>query len=43
MRMHMRRFTRITNTFSKKIENHLYAVALHMVYCNFVRLHSGSA
>jgi hypothetical protein len=39
MRMHMRRFTRLTNTFSKKIENHAYAVALHMVYYNFVRVH----
>ena len=29
MRMHMRRFTRLTNAFSKKIENHAYAVALH--------------
>jgi IS1 family transposase len=40
MRMHMRRFTRLTNAFSKKIENHAYAVALHMMYYNFVRLHS---
>lgn len=39
MRMHMRRFTRPTNAFSKKIENHTYAVALHMVYYNFVRRH----
>lgn len=39
MRMHMRRFTRLTNGFSKKIENHLYAVALHMMYYNFVRVH----
>ncbi|WP_421992196.1 IS1 family transposase [Qipengyuania sp.] len=39
MRMHMRRFTRLTNAFSKKIENHTYAVALHMVYYNFVRRH----
>jgi len=37
MRMHMRLFTRPSNAFSKKIENHAYAVALHMVYYNFVR------
>jgi IS1 family transposase len=40
MRMHMRRFTRLTNAFSKKVENHAYAVALHMMYYNFVRVHS---
>lgn len=40
MRMHMRRFTRLTNGFSKKVENHTYAVALHMMYYNFVRIHS---
>jgi IS1 family transposase len=39
MRMHMRRFTRLTNAFSKKIDNHAYAVALHFMYCNFVRIH----
>jgi IS1 family transposase len=39
MRMHMRRFTRLTNAFSKKIENHCYAVALHFVYYNFVKQH----
>jgi IS1 family transposase len=39
MRMHMRRFTRLTNAFSKKAENHEYAVALHMMYYNFVRIH----
>lgn len=39
-RMHMRCFTRPTNCFSKKVENHAYAVALHMMYYNFVRLHS---
>lgn len=39
MRMHMRRFTRLTNAFSKKIENHACAVALHCMYYNFVRIH----
>ena len=39
MRMHMRRFTRLTNGFSKKIENHTAAVALHMMFYNFVRMH----
>lgn len=39
MRMHMRRFTRLTNAFSKKLDNHAYAVALHFMYCNFVRIH----
>ncbi len=38
--MHNRRFTRLTNGFSKKVENHAYAVALHMMYYNFVKLHS---
>jgi IS1 family transposase len=39
MRMHMRRFTRLTNGFSKKLENHAHAVALHMMFYNFVRIH----
>jgi hypothetical protein len=39
MRMHMRRFTRLTNGFSKKIENHAHHVALHFMYYNFCRVH----
>jgi IS1 family transposase len=39
MRMCMRRFTRLTNGFSKKIENHSHAIALHFMYYNFVRIH----
>lgn len=39
MRMSMRRFTRLTNGFSKKIENHEHAVALHFMYYNFGRIH----
>jgi hypothetical protein len=37
--MSMRRFTRLTNAFSKKIENLEYAVALHFMYYNFARPH----
>ena len=39
MRMSMRRFTRLTNGFSKKIENLEHAVALHFMYYNFGRIH----
>ena len=37
--MHTRRFTRLTNGFSKKLENHAYSVALFAMYYNFVRIH----
>jgi len=39
MRMHMRRFTRLTNAFSKKITNHLATVAIYFMWYNFVRVH----
>ena len=39
MRMSMRSFTRLTNAFSKKIENHEAAVALHFMHYNFARVH----
>ena len=39
MRMSIRRFTRLTNAFSKKIENHAYSVALHFMHYNFCRQH----
>ncbi|HSS71766.1 MAG TPA: IS1 family transposase [Casimicrobiaceae bacterium] len=39
MRMGMRRFTRLTNGFSKKLENHMHAVSLHFMHYNFCRIH----
>jgi hypothetical protein len=35
----MRRFTRLTNGFSKKVENHAHAIAIHFMYYNFGRVH----
>jgi len=40
MRMSMRRFTRLTNAFSKKLENHCHAIALHFVYYNWCKIHT---
>lgn len=40
MRMQMRRFTRLTNGFSKKLDNHRLACAVHFVHYNFARIHS---
>jgi hypothetical protein len=39
MRMSMRRFTRLTNAFSKKVENHAAAISLHFMHYNFCRVH----
>jgi cell fate regulator YaaT (PSP1 superfamily) len=39
VRMHSRRMTRLTNAFSKKMENHGHAMALHFLYYNFIRIH----
>jgi IS1 family transposase len=39
MRMHMRRFTRLTNAFSKKLENHMHAISLYFMYYNFCKIH----
>ena len=39
IRMHSRRMTWLTNAFSKKMENHAHAMALHFLYYNFVRIH----
>ena len=39
MSMSMRRFTRLTNAFSKKLENHIHAISLHFMYYNFCRIH----
>jgi IS1 family transposase len=43
MRMNMRRFTRLTNAFSKKLENHMYALALYFMHYNFVKTHKSLA
>jgi IS1 family transposase len=39
MRMGMRRFTRLTNAFSKKVENHAHAITVHFMHYNFARIH----
>lgn len=43
MRMSMRRFTRLTNAFSKKLENYIFALALYFMYYNFARHHKSLA
>lgn len=35
----MKRFTRLTNAFSKRVHNHWHALALYFIWCNFVRVH----
>jgi hypothetical protein len=40
MRMGIRRFTRLTNAFSKKVENHFYALAIYFMHYNYVRIHT---
>jgi len=39
MRMGIRRFTRLTNAFSKKLENHVHALSIYFMHYNFVRIH----
>ena len=39
MRMGLRRLTRLTNAFSKKVQNHAHAIAIHFMYYNFARIH----
>ena len=39
MRMHMRRFTRLTNGFSKKVERYIAAVSLYFVFYNWIKIH----
>ncbi len=43
MRMGMRRYTRLTNAFSKKVENLVWAVSLHFMHYNFARPHKSLA
>ena len=43
MRMQMRRFTRLTNAFSKKFDNHMHMVALYTVWYNFIRIHKNAS
>jgi hypothetical protein len=43
MRMGMRRFTRLTNAFSKKVENLAHAISLHFMHYNFARPHKSLA
>ena len=39
MRMHMRRFTRLTNGFSKKLANHMHMIAIYTVFYNWTKIH----